>query len=232
MHVLNPYKTGSGFAPIPTGNITSYFKLNSDANDSVGTKNGTATDISYVTGLIGNAASFNGTTSKISLPNEVIPTFVGDKISLCVLVKSSDTTTETRFVSLNDNSPNSYISIRLNVGGVANRIGAFAYDSNADATLKTVDGYTTTDWTLVTMTLNYNDNYKIYVNNSLEYTDSTFGSPTQVGTLGNHLGSSRAGTSFYFTGLINAFAVFDKELSLDEIISISNKLLVDNTHLI
>lgn len=48
-----------------TDNLISYYKLDSNSNDSVGTNNGTDTSVSYVAGKIGNAASFNGSTSTI-----------------------------------------------------------------------------------------------------------------------------------------------------------------------
>lgn len=49
-----------------------HWKFDGNSNDSVGGNNGTDTSISYVTGKIGQAASFNGTTSEISLSNIVL----------------------------------------------------------------------------------------------------------------------------------------------------------------
>jgi hypothetical protein len=47
-----------------------YYELESNANDSSGNGyNGTATAISYATGKVGNAATFNGSTSFISVAN-------------------------------------------------------------------------------------------------------------------------------------------------------------------
>lgn len=48
-------------------NFVSHYKLNANSNDSIGTNNGTDTSISYVSGIRGNSASYNGTTSKITL---------------------------------------------------------------------------------------------------------------------------------------------------------------------
>lgn len=50
---------------IPTANIVSYWPVNSNSLDAVGSNDGTDTSISYVAGKISNAASFNGTTSII-----------------------------------------------------------------------------------------------------------------------------------------------------------------------
>lgn len=49
-------------------NLVSLYKLDADSNDSVGSNNGTDTAISYATaGKIGNCATFNGTTSVITV---------------------------------------------------------------------------------------------------------------------------------------------------------------------
>jgi len=57
-----------------TDNLLAYYKLDSNSNDSLATYNGTDTSVSYVSWKIGNAASFNGSTSKINLPLTLNPT--------------------------------------------------------------------------------------------------------------------------------------------------------------
>jgi hypothetical protein len=52
-----------------TVSLIAHYKLNGDANDASGNgHDGTPTDVSWVAGKIGQAASFNGTTSRIALP--------------------------------------------------------------------------------------------------------------------------------------------------------------------
>lgn len=48
-----------------TDNLISYYKLDSNSNDSLWINNGTDTNMSYVSGKINNAGSFNGSTSRI-----------------------------------------------------------------------------------------------------------------------------------------------------------------------
>lgn len=66
--LVNPYIIA------PATNLLSglfaYYPLDSNANDLKNGYNGTATAISYVSGGINNEASFNGTSSKISIPNQ------------------------------------------------------------------------------------------------------------------------------------------------------------------
>lgn len=57
-----------------TDNIANYYKLDDNSNDSVGSKNGTDTNINYVAGLINQAASFNGSNSQISTSGFTIGT--------------------------------------------------------------------------------------------------------------------------------------------------------------
>ena len=54
---------------IPLSSFISYWKFDGNANDSVGTNNGTATNVTYTTGLVGNTANFNGTNSKVVVPD-------------------------------------------------------------------------------------------------------------------------------------------------------------------
>jgi len=50
--------------------LFAYYPVDSNANDLKNGYNGTATDITYVSGGINNEASFNGTSSRISIPNQ------------------------------------------------------------------------------------------------------------------------------------------------------------------
>lgn len=56
---------------VPTTGLVSYYKLDSNSNDSFGSNNGTDTSVSYVSGKIGNAGSYNGTNSKSNIGNPV-----------------------------------------------------------------------------------------------------------------------------------------------------------------
>lgn len=56
-----------------TDNLISYYALDSNGNDSLGTNNMTEANITYVTGKIANAASFNGSTSQMRNGNITLP---------------------------------------------------------------------------------------------------------------------------------------------------------------
>lgn len=59
---------------VPTTGLYGHWKFEQNANDSFGSYNGTATDVTYVAGVDGYAASFNGTSSRIALGNVIKPT--------------------------------------------------------------------------------------------------------------------------------------------------------------
>jgi len=52
---------------VPTTGLVSYYKLDANSNDSYGSNNGTDTSISYVSGKVNNSASFNGSSSLITI---------------------------------------------------------------------------------------------------------------------------------------------------------------------
>jgi hypothetical protein len=69
VNFVNPYIFVSPTNPISSG-LVAYWKLDSNSLDSTSNAhNGTNTAITYATGKIGNGASFNGTTSKIIVPD-------------------------------------------------------------------------------------------------------------------------------------------------------------------
>ena len=61
--------TGNSVLPIsyPLANIISEYKFENNVLDTVGTNNGVATAITYVTGGVGKSADFNGSTSFVSI---------------------------------------------------------------------------------------------------------------------------------------------------------------------
>ncbi len=63
--------------PYPVSEIVSYYKTESNVLDSWGTNNGTANAIAYASGLVGQAAVMNGTTSEILIPDNDSLSFNG-----------------------------------------------------------------------------------------------------------------------------------------------------------
>lgn len=74
--LLNPFRFGGGGGSpsFPSSGLVSYYKLDSNSNDSLGANNGSDTSISYANaGRIGNCATFSG-SSRITLTSGAPPT--------------------------------------------------------------------------------------------------------------------------------------------------------------
>ena len=77
--------------------LLAHYRLNGNANDSSGNGlNGAPTDISWVAGKIGQAASFNGSTSYVDCSSRFAPT--GDA-TFCCWIKPTMLSSGQRFVS-------------------------------------------------------------------------------------------------------------------------------------
>lgn len=72
------FKTPVNLLPKPI----SYWKNNGDANDAIGSNNGVNTDITYVSGKVGQAANFNGTTSEMKINSHPSLSFLDNKFSI------------------------------------------------------------------------------------------------------------------------------------------------------
>ena len=94
--------------------------LNGNSNDSSGnSNNGTDTDITYgqAYGKFGQGASFNGSSSKISLPDNF--DFGTSGLTVLSWIKTTEETNLTTifFVQDNDNSNNPIINLSINSDG-------------------------------------------------------------------------------------------------------------------
>lgn len=69
---------------------SAFYKLDENSNDSIWTNNGTDTAITYVTGKLGKAASFNGTSSKIVVATNSAWKPSGS-FSVCFWIKTTET---------------------------------------------------------------------------------------------------------------------------------------------
>jgi hypothetical protein len=203
--------------PIPTGNLVRYYKLNADANDSVGTAHGTATAITYTSGKTGNAATFDSTTSsKISLPANIwsSPT----EVSVSGFFKATNTTSEYRFISLNNNGVNSpFVLGRFN-NTTAGRIGSIVSPSTEIIT----DAETITNWNHIIITSKETGSTIIYID-GVQVATTAGAAFSQVGTLGNYLGSNRAGIANFLSGQMFGVGMWDKQLSAAEALAVFEK---------
>ena len=70
--------------------LVAYYSLNGNSIDSVNGYNGTDTNVTYVSGKIGKAASFNGTSAKVTIANNATLQ-ITDNLTLCAWIKTEST---------------------------------------------------------------------------------------------------------------------------------------------
>jgi len=181
-----------------------------------------------VSGLNGNARNFNGSSDKISFPKLLTsPT----EISVMIISKCDTTSTEQRVFSHNNLEP--YVSVRLNQGGVANRLQVDLTHSGGETALVYSSG-DLMQYNLISTTGKENSYHKLFFN-GVSISSSSISEFDYTATTGNYLGANRGGTVNFFDGIIDEIRVSniarndawiladDYNLRLNTLISISDQ---------
>lgn len=198
---------------IPATNIVAHYKMQNDVLDSKGTRHGTPTAITYAAGKAGNAAVFNGTTSKIAIDLSGLVTTKATFITWVKLpVHTPTVINKTGFIYINTaNNENHYPYTDGNI-----------YCSILTNTRKTIGAGAIADrtqWHMVTITANTVTNvWKFYQNKTL-VTTSTVGSFSLLAA--SLIGKSN--TTYYLDGLQDNVSILDKDISIEELTEIYNK---------
>ena len=193
-------------------NLVSFYKLDANSNDSVGSNNGTDTAISYATaGKIGNCATFNGTTSTIAVGSTGFPSGNGAR-SMSLWVKPTSLPSSgiyTELFSYGNGSSNDRNGIYLHNNGGTQRIdfGIYGADLEYTTTLPT------TSWSYLTVTHD-GTTARLYLNGS------------EVVNGARTLSTTATGASFArditFNGGIDETAIWSRALTADEVSQIYN----------
>ena len=193
---------------IPLGNIISQYKFQNNANDFVGSNNGTATNLSYVTGLVGKAGDFSGgTNSQVSIPD-------ADNLSF------GNGTSDVAFtMSLLFKQPSSVNNNFLWDGSAFIRGG----NSNAIGSLS--------DWTHITFTYDgsgLTSGILLYVDGvleSMEYLSSGTYVAMENTATPVVFGKNPWNTSSTFSGQMDCTTFWDKELTDAEVLELATEEL-------
>ena len=195
-NIVDDYKPFSGGIAL--------YQLNGNANDVSGNYNGTASNVTYGTGKFGQAGIFNGSSSRVSIPN-IVNQAADHSVSLWV-----------KPINLNSNRGalsmfnGSHLLVYLTTDGGLNSQGA---SSSAGSTVGTIN---VNDWNNIVFTYNYaTTTYTMYVNGVNRGNDTNFnfsGRPNSIGCHNN-------GSSFidYFLGDIDQVRIFDRALNPTEV---------------
>lgn len=228
-------------ATIDASDFISYWKFDGNANDSVGTNNGTATNVTYPTGLIGNCADFSGfSTARVVVPDSNDLSFGNGMMdidfSTITLIKFNDLLSFPRVMhKMNTNDTDSEYRILVENTG---KVQIAIFDSSSGGFIRTRNTKILTESTWYVFTTTYKAStkeLKFYVDNEITL-DQLTGNPytaMENGTGDLYIGqrpSAIEGNDL--NGQINALSFLNVELTSDQVEFVVNKLKVENQHLI
>jgi hypothetical protein len=195
-----------------SSNIALY-QLDSDGGttnnvpDTTTNYNGTASNVTYASGHIGNAAVFNGSSSEIEVSSNVLNI---NTISVSAWINLGTTSGFQQIVS-NYAADNKGWGLRINDGGYLSYNTAVNVITSSTALLANT-------WHHVALTIDSSGNStKLYINGS-EDSSTTYTAPTYgAGNTNFHIGSLGNLNTQYFNGSIDQVRVFSKALNSTEV---------------
>lgn len=203
-----------------TDNLVAYYKLDGNSNDSVGSNNGTDSNITYGSsyGKINQGALFNGSSSKIDLSNNLNSVTYNSSYSFQFWFNISSFPTGSTFYKVfgNDNSSASN-GVFIDFYGGNLRIG-----NNGGANISyPFSNFSTNTWYHIVVTYTYNSNMLLYVNGNLVLTSSGTGAALSTSD-GAAFGYYRSLPGRYFNGDLDELGVWSRALSDTEITTLYN----------
>ena len=199
---------------------TAYYKLDNSAIDETGSYNGTETNVEYRFGRFGQAAVFNGSSSKITASSFASLSQVGismwvniaDVTSSYALIARYGTNRE--FSIYNYQSSNGFIAALYYNGNNSNSVQITASDYLTNNT-----------WHHIAYSANGSTEPKLYIDGvqvgSAQYTDSTrcaYYTSTEDLCLGGNAGLNR-----YLNGKIDQVRIYSTALSASQVTKLYNE---------
>jgi hypothetical protein len=199
------------FSGISTSGLVSYYKLDANSNDSVGSNNGTDTAISYASaGIIGNCATFNGSSSQIDLGTSASLNFTTSDFAFSFWIRR---TTSITYSGL------SFTGAGIQLDIQTNRVRLLTFQSGAGQVVASANVLPLNTLTHVVVTRSGSVG-KIYYN-SVEQTYSQQDSLINPLTTAAHALWGTDTTNF-FTGSLDEIAIFSRAPAAYEISSLYN----------
>tara|TARA_B100000963_G_C22640839_1_gene680456 strand:- start:8317 stop:11307 length:2991 start_codon:yes stop_codon:yes gene_type:complete len=208
----------------PTTNLA-YYKFDNSAEDSVGTNDGTETDIEYRFGKYGQAAVFNGSSSEITINSFTTPS---NNCTTSLWFKANSQADNQFILALNNTKRQ---AIRLNSTfndgnftgstGADGRISYLHHITGQDPYLDSASGlWEVNRWYHLVVQKSSTDGAKIWLD-GVEIASST--NTTDFPTVsGNNVIGSASG-SLYFDGQIDQLRFFNSFLSEENILKLFNE---------
>lgn len=215
------YKAESDALASLTTSLYAVYKGESNANDSLGNYNGTPYGgLTYTAGKSGNAFTFNGTDAYVSLPVNTLSSLTDFSISFWYnpssLPAGSALVGNYTWIGGIDRG---YL-IYLNYGTLYFRLwGSSTVDLVASGT------FSTNTWYHVVLTRKESTRSKLYINGSLNASNTSTVNPNYTTTNYNSLGASQYNATnkeYYCNGKMDEVNIWNKELTSTEITDLYN----------
>jgi hypothetical protein len=206
---------------------TAYYKLNGNANDSSGNGyNGTASNITYAAGRFGNAAVFNGSSSKIDLP--VLGLGGGAARSVSAWINTTDNGALQFIFGSGTQAVYQVFAIHLTATGKVSVSYSASQLDSVGAPIKN------NQWHHIAVTFSGGSTA-----NTVLYVDGIAQNLTEVGTPGTvntgnqnyaiGYNSPNPSYPFYFDGSIDQVRIFNSALSAGNVTSLYNESTVNES---
>jgi RHS repeat-associated protein len=207
----------------------------STINDSKGTNNGTAANTSWTTGRLGNALSFNGTSSYISVPDTDNSLDIDNEITITAWIKPNNLSgyyciaAKQPSGTAANNYPGNYEFRIEQTSGCLKLLHQTSTGNTISAYMSTI-AVNVGQWQHVVVTLKEGSSVKFYING---LPAGSFSQTTAFGIANNNplrIGS-RKDSSCWFNGDIDDVQIYKRCLSANEIQEIYTNKSTDKYHL-
>lgn len=211
-------------AQVTNGLVAKYSFNNGNANDEVGTNNGTVSGATLTADRFGNASkaySFNGTSSYIDLGDSPEFRMAQNDFSISMWVNYT-ASQEGFIISKRAGASTNYNMYQISVlnspyfGGASQNLWHFSRPTNGSDRSINV-GNLSGAWHHVLMTHDYSDSTSIFVDG--QFTGSSLNAVSGVYDIPGHplvLGYSSESNSFFYNGSIDDVCIYNRALNATE----------------
>lgn len=200
------------------GNGIALYQLNGDATDESGNYNGTASNVTYSTGVFGQAGVFNGSSSIINLPNN---SFNFTTVSVSFWLKLNSITGEEYVLDVYDQASGSARGYAISTDA-SNKIKFRAWDNNNFAEVFSSSTLSLNTWYYIAMVATQTS-ASIYINGSLDNSGSLNGfsfQAQQSTSIGAIRLTAGGGSLAFLDGSLDQVRIFNTTLTPLEVESL------------
>lgn len=188
--------------------LTNYYNLDGNSVDIISANNGTDSNVTYVAGKIKQAASFNGTNSKIRISNPLL----ASEGSMSIWVYHNSSGALSRIYS----DEGGYVYFEQNSSGGSNNISWIMFSGSSGLITSTT--YTINTWTHYVATWKSGGNIILYKNGIQA---AILNSPV-IAIIATFSSFGAVSAIRYFSGLIDEVAIYNRQISSTEVSALYN----------